>query len=294
MTFLKRWSILFEIAIHVENRTGPAPAGPFCRFSEFIDEREVQVSMEKTVSQNLPQKLSDDIIRLIIDRHLKPGDRLPNETMLSQHLKAGRGSVREAMKLLVSRNIVEIRQGSGTYVSKCPGVCDDPLGLVFLDDSPKLVFDLMEIRILVEPSVAAMAARNADEDEIGRMICLCNEAEETISRGESHARLDILFHQSIACASKNMVAPRLMPVVNRTIKVLTDLSDPKCLREMVADHREIRDAIANRDPIAAKDAMYLHLVNRRRIFSKMLAAGEVPFCSADAPEKNRAAVPPEQ
>ena len=76
-------------------------------------------------------KISDDIIALILEENLKPGDKLPNETILSQRLDVGRSSLREAMKLLASRNIVTIRQGSGTYIAASPGMVEDPLGFYF-------------------------------------------------------------------------------------------------------------------------------------------------------------------
>ena len=72
--------------------------------------------------KSLPQKISEDIIALILEENLQPGDKLPNETILSERLNARRSSVREAMKLLASRNIVTIRQGSGTYISSSPGM----------------------------------------------------------------------------------------------------------------------------------------------------------------------------
>ena len=80
-----------------------------------------------TLSQEekgLPQKISDDIVALILEENLKPGDKLPNETILSQRLDVGRSSLREAMKLLASRNIVTVRQGSGTYIAASPGMVE--------------------------------------------------------------------------------------------------------------------------------------------------------------------------
>ena len=74
--------------------------------------------------KSFPQKISEDIIALILEENLQPGDKLPNETILSERLNAGRSSVREAMKLLASQNIVTIRQGSGTYISSSPGMVD--------------------------------------------------------------------------------------------------------------------------------------------------------------------------
>ena len=79
--------------------------------------------MEET---NLSQKLSEDISALILEENLKPGDRLPNESVLASRLGAGRSSVREAIRLLVSRNIVTVKQGSGTYLATSPGMTEDP------------------------------------------------------------------------------------------------------------------------------------------------------------------------
>lgn len=84
--------------------------------------------------RNLPQKISEDIISFILNEHLQSGDKLPNEAHLAKELNIGRSSLREAMKLLASRNIVTIRQGSGTYVASSPGVVDDPLGFTFIPD----------------------------------------------------------------------------------------------------------------------------------------------------------------
>ena len=93
------------------------------------------------------KNLSEDIIAFIFKRkNLQPGDKLPNETVLSERLNAGRSSVREAMKLLASRNIVTIRQGSGTYIASSPGMVEDPLGLTFIGNKQKLIHDLLEVR----------------------------------------------------------------------------------------------------------------------------------------------------
>ena len=70
------------------------------------------------------------------------------------------------MKLLASRNIVTIRQGSGTYIASSPGMVEDPLGFTFIGNKQKLIHDLLEVRFLLEPSIAAMAATNAEEKDI--------------------------------------------------------------------------------------------------------------------------------
>ena len=135
--------------------------------------------------RNLPQKISEDIISFILNEHLQPGDKLPNEAHLAKELNIGRSSLREAMKLLASRNIVTIRQGSGTYVASSPGVVDDPLGFTFIPDKKKLVQDLLEVRFLLEPAIAAMSATYADNNDIKKIVSLCDEVEELLKHSEN-------------------------------------------------------------------------------------------------------------
>ena len=206
--------------------------------------------------KSLPQKISEDIIALILEENLQPGDKLPNETILSERLNAGRSSVREAMKLLASRNIVTIRQGSGTYISSSPGMVDDPLGFTFIGNKQKLINDLLEVRFLLEPPIAAMAATRADKKDIKKITALCDEVEDLLKKHEDHTQKDIDFHAAIALSSKNVVVPSLFVETTRGT----------LLEETIETHREIADAIAAHDPLRAQDAMYLHLVyNRKRI-----------------------------
>ena len=109
--------------------------------------------MTNSEGKSLPKKIAEDIIAFILEENLQPGDKLPNETVLCERLNVGRSSLREAMRALASRNIVTIRQGSGTYVASSTGVINDPLGLNFIKNKQKLIHDLMEIRFLLEPSI---------------------------------------------------------------------------------------------------------------------------------------------
>ena len=204
--------------------------------------------------KSLPQKISEDIISLILEENLQPGDKLPNESILSKRLDAGRSSIREAMKLLASRNIVTIRQGSGTYVASSPGMVEDPLGFLFIGDKKKLVHDLLEVRFLLEPSIAAITA-------------LCDDVENLLNSGEDHTMKDIEFHTAIAMSSKNLVVPRLIPVINSSIPLFVETTGNRLHNETIESHREIAQAIAAHDPLRAQDAMYLHLVYNRKVIS---------------------------
>ncbi len=225
--------------------------------------------MGRITIPNLPQKLSNEIVRYIIGENLQPGDRLPNEAVLSQKMSVGRSSVREAMKLLVSRNIVEIRQGSGTYVSADRGVMNDPLGLIFLEKDPKLVHDLMELRLLTEPFLAIRAARNAQPADIIKIRCACKEVDKLIlERRQDYVKVDVRFHEAIAKASNNLLAPRLVPVTARTLAVDVQKIPQPTLEEVVSCHQAIAEAISSHNEEAAFDSMQMHLVYNRRILAE--------------------------
>lgn len=222
--------------------------------------------MTNSVEKSLPQKIAEDIIAFILEENLKPGDKLPNETVLCQRLNVGRSSLREAMRALASRNIVTIRQGSGTYIASSTGVADDPLGLSFINNKKKLIHDLMEIRFLLEPSIAALAAMHADDTEIKKICKLCVDVEELLKAHKDHSDKDIELHTAIALSSKNIVVPRLVPVIFRSIPLLIESTGNTLCNETIESHREIADAIAAHDAVRAHDAMYLHLVyNRKQI-----------------------------
>lgn len=176
--------------------------------------------------------------------------------------------LREAMRALASRNVITIRQGSGSYVSATPGMIDDPFGLTFVEDKQKMIKDLMEIRFLIEPSIAAMAAIRADETDIKNILTACENAEKLLLANKNHTEKDIAFHAAIALSSKNIVVPKLVPIINSSIPLISDSKEYTLRDETIETHREIADAIAAHDAVRAHDAMYLHLIyNRKHIKS---------------------------
>lgn len=216
----------------------------------------------------LPEQISEKIIQLILDEHLEQGDRLPKEAVLVERLGAGRSTVREAMKLLQSRNIVRIKQGSGTYVASNPGVADDPLGFTFIDDKRRLARDLLEVRFMIEPQMASMAAEHATDDQIICIKELCDESEHLAARDKDYSAADTAFHIAIAESCGNLVVPRLMGVLKASVPLFIDVTGKKLVEETIRTHRGVADAIAARNPTAAHDAMYLHLVYNRNMIAE--------------------------
>ncbi|WRS28883.1 FadR/GntR family transcriptional regulator [Oscillospiraceae bacterium MB08-C2-2] len=209
--------------------------------------------------KSLTERVADQIIQRILSQNLMIGEKLPNEFELADDLKVGRGTIRESVKLLVSRNILEIRRGKGTFVSQAPGIVDDPLGLAFYKDKYKLAIDLLQIRCILEPEIAAVAAQNAQPEEIEALRLKCIEIEQLVDDAEDYIQQDAAFHTSIAQMTRNLVMPNLIPIIHTGIELFNVFPYEVERKEAISVHREIVEAIAARDPKQACEAMIKHL-----------------------------------
>lgn len=209
--------------------------------------------------QSLAQQVAQKIEDLIKDQHYQVGDKLPNEFELATDLNVGRGTIREAIKLLAARNVIIIQRGKGTFVSENPGLTDDPLGLSFIADKKKLSEDLMSVRVMIEPQIAMLAAQNATTAEIADMERLCLEIEQLIHENKNHEEKDIELHSVIAKSSNNVVVPTLIPIIQTAISLFINLTNRRLKEETIVSHKKIVEAIKNKDELAAKQAMEEHL-----------------------------------
>ena len=207
----------------------------------------------------LAEQVAEQIRQLIIDRQLTHGEKLPNEFELAQQLNVGRGTVREAAKLLVARNVLEIRRGRGTFVARHTGVVNDPLGFAYMPDQLRLAHELLDIRLIMEPWVASLVAQHATEEDVAELRALCREIEDLIHAGENHLLRDEALHVRIARCTQNRVVPKLLPVIAYSVQLFGSLNDQRIYQETIDTHRQIVDAIAAHDPETAREAMYRHL-----------------------------------
>lgn len=217
----------------------------------------------------LPERIADEIIKLIAKTELRVGDKLPSEAELMKSLNVGRSSLREAIKILVSRNIVEIKRGVGTFVSEKQGVAPDPLGFVFVEDQKKLALDILEVRYLIEPYIASRAAIMATDEQIERMTILCDEVENLILSHINHIEKDIEFHTLIAEASQNLVVSKLLPIINCSIPLFMDITKNTLKNETIKTHRGVLTAIQARDEKAAYEWMEKHIMYNRELIEKL-------------------------
>lgn len=216
--------------------------------------------------KSLADTTSERIIKYIIDNKLKEGAQLPNETTLSALMGVGRSTLREAVRSLCSRNILTVQQGSGIYVCHNTGVADDPLGFTFIENKEKLVADLIEFRMMIEPRVAALAALKATPKQADELFKLANSVAECFESKAAHSEADALFHAKIAEISENVIVPQLEPLIMHAIDMFIDITHSSLKEETLKTHMDIVHAIRKNDPIAAQDAMTLHLIyNRDRL-----------------------------
>ena len=223
----------------------------------------------------LAEQVEDQIYHYILDEALEPGAKLPNEFALGEKFRVGRSTIREAVKLLSSKGIVEVRQGSGTYVVTTVKGLSDPLNLRSVQDKNVLAFDLVNVRLLLEPGIAEMAAQNATPEDIERLRRLCERVEVKIHEGDRYIEDDIAFHTCIAESSKNLVVGQLIPVIDTAVMMFVNVTHKKLIDETIMTHRMITEAIANHDPLGAKAAMVMHL-NFNRTYIKKVYDGEDP------------------
>lgn len=222
--------------------------------------------MEQTQSERklLGAQTEDDLMSYILGTPVPIGEKLPNEFELGQMFQVGRSTIREAVKSLVTKGILEVRRGDGTYVKSHCSLAEDPLGLSRLDDKYKLALELMDVRLILEPEIAASAAAHATPENKAELQALCGEVERLCLSGEDHTPKDIAFHTCIARCSQNRVMEMLVPIINTAVTTFASLTHRSLRRETIQTHRAITDAILAGDAVGARCAMVMHLTYNRQ------------------------------
>ena len=242
-------------------------------------------SSEYDQTRPLAEQVAERLKVFILEQKLKSGDKLPTETSLSKEMNVARSTVREAIKRLESQNIVTVRHGAGSFVADNPGRTEDPLGFAFFEDKLKLTKDLLEIRTIIEPAIAELAARHATEQDIEELDRLYALMEKHIMNGQDYKEEDVQFHIAIAKASGNQVVPTLTPIITTAVDMFTEGTHRRLLQETLEAHRAVLEAIRTRDSVAARDAMLLHLSHNRDLFRKIQRQREgLPTLVPQVPE----------
>ena len=210
-------------------------------------------------SQALTERIEERLFAYILDNHLKVGAKLPNEHELAAHFEVSRGAV----KLLVSRGVLRVKHGSGTYVASLFPLHANPLGLDAVEDKLQLALDLTDVRLMLEPTIAALAAQNRTDEEVEQLAEYCDAVREKIEAGEDYLIEDMRFHWYLAKCSHNMVVEPLMPIIDAAVVSIANITRKELLTATVDTHQEILNGVLNQDPQAARAAVALHLEMNR-------------------------------
>ena len=204
-------------------------------------------------------------IRILIEgEKLGPGDMLPPERQLAEQFKVSRHSLREAIRVMQEQGVLAARQGSGNYI-QATSKADLVRALGFsTKGNTRKVFDLFQLRDMLEPQIAGLAAELASEDQLSVIKdCAAQlEANEDFDHGQ---KLDRAFHEAIAAATGNELLFDVLREINKHILPSASSVTEKTRRILVSNegHKRIIDALEKRDADAARQAMHLHIAEVR-------------------------------
>lgn len=222
----------------------------------------------------LPKKIATRLLSLIKEKHLRPGDRLPPERELAAMMQVSRPSLREALQGLAIMNIIEMRQGDGTYITSLePELLVEPLNFVFaLDDSTLL--ELFEARKIVEVGLVGLAAQRITAEEMADLECCLAKSLQSAEDPDTFLQADLELHKKIGLAARNPIMQRIMDSISQLSLASRTRTNyiPGVTEQSAEDHRAIVAALKNHNVEAACQAMLQHLDNVEHRLKDLVSA----------------------
>lgn len=222
-----------------------------------------------TTNKTLSDIISDAILSYIAQADLEIGDALPNEFELAQQLNVGRSTIREAIKYLESLNVVEVRQGAGTFVRHKTVQLNDPLGLGLLADQHKLATDLLEVRFLLEPTIVALAVEQSTDQELAVVNRLLTQLPEKLADGlevfsGGYSEILVLFIQ----LSGNQAYTNLLFIFQESIQLNHRYLTLEDCQQLLRAYGQLALAIERKEAIEAANSIKIALTTIRRVLRK--------------------------
>ena len=213
--------------------------------------------------QNLSQQTADRLYTaIVVEQQLRPGEKLPNEVEWAQQLGVSRATLREAIRTLADRGIMEVRRGRGTFVSERVEEID-ALGFDRLEQVRGQLRDLFELRAMFEPRCAALACRRATEEELSDILAKGARVERCIRTGEDRTRADQEFHTAIVRAAHNEFLLRLLPMIHQAVSTAVERGGQgeQLAEDTLRDHALLLEFLKKRDGAGAEHAMAIHMLH---------------------------------
>ena len=221
-----------------------------------------------------PRRLHEQVVRAITERivsgEFASGESLPSEAEMCADYGVSRSSVREALRVLAEKGLVEVRQGLGTRVR--PPESWDFLDTMVLSVRRErgamvaVIRDLLEARRMVEVEVAGLAAARAREADLALLEASLETMRTSMDDPQRYAAADFAFHRVLLEATGNRVLVRMAEPIRELLEYSLQTTDsiPHVLERALNDHTAIYRAVRRRDVDGARDAMREHLERTER------------------------------
>ncbi|MEV7215574.1 FadR/GntR family transcriptional regulator [Kitasatospora cineracea] len=202
------------------------------------------------------------IKEMILGGELGPGAKLPKEADLAERLGLSRNSLREAVKALSLIRVLDVRQGDGTYVTSLePELLLDALAFVVDFHRDDTVLEFLEVRRMLEPEAAALAACTMSDERIDALGAVLDELRDDATLEELLAN-DLEFHRRIAAGSGNTVLASLLDGISAPTtraRIWRGLTEEGAVARTREQHRAIHQAIAQHRPDLARALSLVHV-----------------------------------
>ena len=230
------------------------------------------MKFRKITPVRLYESVIEQIMNLIKNNKLKPGDKLPPERELAEKLSISRGSLREAFRVLESRGLIKSKPGGGRYIREIRKNGHNNTENIILSLEKSSILELLEAREMFEVKIAEIAAQKATPEDIkliGEALNKMNEEEELKYGKETES--DTEFHLAIASASHNFVFVNIIKLHLDLLKETRGKTWQITGRreKQYQEHQVILQAIKERDSKKAGEVMLKHLRNIREVLVKM-------------------------
>jgi GntR family transcriptional regulator, transcriptional repressor for pyruvate dehydrogenase complex len=207
------------------------------------------------------EEVFKQIHQLIREGRFRARDQLPSERELAETFKVSRTSVREALRALETQGLIVSRTGTGNFVADLPvESLIGPLARLLIDEKTALA-DVFEMRKLIEPHIAALAAERATRNDIVQLKRIVAKQTEAVSRGETGVEADAELHFCIGRATRNQALQKLvsglMEMLSRSRE--ESLQTDERRESSIDAHRRIIAAIEKHDMTRARSEMLRHI-----------------------------------
>jgi GntR family transcriptional repressor for pyruvate dehydrogenase complex len=235
--------------------------------------RQLDLKMLKVIKKiRIHEEVVSQIHELIRQGKFRAGDQLPSERELAETFKVSRTSVREALRALETQGLTVSRTGMGNFVADLPvESLVAPLARLLIQEKTALA-DIFELRKVIEPHIAALAAERATKKDIERMKKILEKQNNAVGRGETGVEADAELHFAIGQATQNQALEKLvsglMEILSHSREESLQTSDRR--RASIESHRKILFAIEEHDKTRAAAAMLHHI---EQVEDNVLSAG---------------------